>query len=94
MKLAGWNGRGLGNSPAVQGLLDLRKREDPDVLFLSETKMKCGKLEWLRWKLEMPNMMVKDCVGQSDGLAIFWKRDINLRVLPFMSKYHIDTEIT
>jgi hypothetical protein len=56
--------------------------------------MKCGKLEWLRWKLEMPNMMVKDCVGQSDGLAIFWKRDINLRVLPFMSKYHIDTEIT
>jgi exonuclease III len=84
----------MGNGPAVRGLLELQKREDPDVLFLSETKMRKEKLEGLRWKLGMPNMMVKECDGLSGGLAIFWKNTINLRVLPFMSKYHIDTEIT
>jgi exonuclease III len=83
----------MGNGPTVRGLLDLQKKEDPDVLFLSETKMRREKLEGLKWKLGMPNMFVKDCEGLSGGLAIFWKNTINLRVLPFMSKYHIDTKI-
>jgi hypothetical protein len=61
----------MGNGPAVRGLLDVQKREDPDVLFLSETKMKRAKLEGLKWKLGMPNVIVKDCDGQSGGLAIF-----------------------
>ena len=39
MKAVGCNGRGIGNQPAVQGLLDLQRREDPDILFLSETKL-------------------------------------------------------
>jgi hypothetical protein len=33
MKLCGWNPRGLGKGPVVRGLLDLQKKEDPDVLF-------------------------------------------------------------
>jgi exonuclease III len=63
MKLCSWNDRGLGNGPAVRGLLDLQKTEDPDVLFLCKTKMEQKKIEWLRWKLGMPNMAVNDCVG-------------------------------
>jgi exonuclease III len=84
----------LGNGLAVNGLLDFQKKEDPDVLFLSETKLEERRLEWLRWKLNMPNMIVKNPVGQSGGLAIFWKRDVDLRVVGFSLKYHIDTEIT
>ena len=38
MKLVAWNCPGLGNGPIICGLLNLQK-EDPDVLFLSETKM-------------------------------------------------------
>ena len=30
------NCRGLGNQPAVHGLLDLQKAEEPDILFLSK----------------------------------------------------------
>jgi hypothetical protein len=71
----------MGNGPAVRGLLDLQKKEDPDVLFLSEMKMRREKLEGLKWKLGMPNKFVKDCEGLSGGLAIFWKNTINLRVL-------------
>ncbi|XP_073355407.1 uncharacterized protein [Aegilops tauschii subsp. strangulata] len=52
------------------------------------------RLEWLRWKMNMTCMLVKNCEGQSGGLALFWKKGVNLRVVGFMSKYHIDAEIT
>jgi exonuclease III len=94
MIIYGWNGRGMGNDPAVRGLLDLRKKVDPDVLFLSETKMDRRKIKGLRWKLDMPNMLVKDSSGQSGGLAMFWKRDVKVQLIGAPSRYHIDTEIT
>jgi hypothetical protein len=71
-----------------------RRRWTPDVLFLSETKMCKEKVEWLKWKLGMPNMICKDCDGKGGGLAMFWKNEVNLRLVGFVSKYHIDTEIT
>jgi exonuclease III len=94
MKLCGWNGRGVGNGPAVRGLLDLQKREDPDVLFLLETKMDRKRIEGLEWKLGMPNLVVEDCVGRSGGLALFWKSGIKIDLKGALSRYHIDTEIT
>ncbi|RLN08650.1 hypothetical protein C2845_PM11G28210 [Panicum miliaceum] len=38
MRLITWNCWGLGNGPAIRGLLDVQKREPPDILFLAETK--------------------------------------------------------
>jgi len=70
----------LGNGPAIRGLLNLQKEEDPDILFLSVTKMDERRIEGLRWKLGLTNLVVKDCVGKSGGLAIFWKKEINLQL--------------
>jgi exonuclease III len=39
MKIVSQNYPGLGNELAVQGLMDLHKAEEPDILFLLETKM-------------------------------------------------------
>jgi hypothetical protein len=86
-----WNCRGLGNGPAIQGLLDVQK-EDPDVLFISKTKHGKRWMEGFRWKLNMTNMVVKDSVGAKGGLALFWKKEVDLRVLS-CSRYHIDTLI-
>jgi exonuclease III len=94
MKLCGWNSRGAGNGPAIRGLLDLKEKEDPGVLFLSETKLKEDQIKWLKWKLGMPNMVVKDSEGQSGGLAMFWKNSVQVRLSGFISRYHIDVLIT
>ena len=92
MRIITWNCRGLGNGPAVRGLLDLQEREAPDVLFIAETKHNGKWMDWLRWRLKMPNMVTVDSIGTSGGLALFWKREIDLSVKS-MSKYHIDAVV-
>lgn len=69
--------------------LDLQKRESPDILFLSETKMNWKRIERIRWLMSMPNMVAKDCKGCSGGLALFWRRGVEVTVKS-LSKYHID----
>jgi hypothetical protein len=73
-------------------IMDVQKREAPDVLFLSETKHDTKWMEWWRWKLEMPNMVARDSDGASGGLALLWRNGIDLTVKS-LSKYHIDAVI-
>lgn len=67
MKIAAWNCRGLGNRPAVRGLLDFQKAENVDIIFLSETKMDERRMQRLRWMVGLTNMVVKDCEGKGGG---------------------------
>lgn len=92
MRIIAWNCRALGNGPAVRGLLDLQKREDPDILFLSETKSDEKRMKHIRWLLGMKHMVVKECRGKSGGLALFWKEGIPVELHNY-SKYHMDVEI-
>ena len=92
MKLVAWNCRGLGNGLAIHGLLNLQKEEDPDILFLSETKMDERRIESLRWRLGLTNLVVKDYKGKSGGLAIFWRKEINLQ-LRGISRFYIDADV-
>ena len=62
------------------------------MLFLSKIKHDSKWMEWWRWKLDMPNLVVKDSVGASGGLALFWKKNVNLTVKS-LSKYHIDVVV-
>jgi exonuclease III len=92
MKIAVWNCRGLGNRSTVRGLLGFQKSEGADILFLSETKLDERRMQRFRWMLGLTNMLVHDCGGQGGGIAVLWRRgvDVSLRT---MSKYHIDMDI-
>ncbi|XP_066333552.1 uncharacterized protein [Miscanthus floridulus] len=91
MKIIAWNYRGLRNSATVHGLLNAQK-EDPDILFLSKTKMDRVRIQGFRWKLGLTNMMSKGCYGKCGGLAIFWRSGIDLHVWQ-ISRMHIDAEV-
>jgi exonuclease III len=92
MKLLAWNYRGLGNAPAVQGLLRCQKSEEADVLFLSETKMDEKRMSVIKRKLGVEHMEVVDCEGKGGGIAVLWREGVNL-VLRSKSKYHIDMQV-
>jgi len=92
MKLIAWYCRGLGTSLTIHSLLDLQKEEDPDILFLSETKMNEKRIEGLRWKLGLTNLVVKDCKGKSGGLTIFSRKDINIH-LRGDSRFYINADV-
>lgn len=93
MRTIAWNHRGLRNGAVVCGLLNVQKEEDPDILFLSETKLDKQRIEGLRWKLGLTNMISKDYEGRSGGLPIFWRKEINLHVCG-ISRLYIDAEVT
>jgi len=50
------------------------------------------RIEGLRWKLGLTNLVVKDCNGKSGGLAIFWRKEIDLH-LRGTSRLYIDADV-
>ena len=57
-----------------------------------EMKLDKRRMEMIRVKLGMAKMEVVDCVGKVRGIAVLWRRGINL-VLRNKSKYHINMEV-
>ena len=47
----GWNCRGLGNPRSVGALHNIVRRWDPEVVFLSETKMRIASMKRIKMKL-------------------------------------------
>lgn len=57
------------------------------------TKMDERRIKGLWWKLGLTNMVVKDCEGRSGGLAIFWRKGIDVHVHG-ISHLYIDADVT
>jgi len=99
MKCISWNCRGLGNPAAVRALKKLLKSQNPDMVFLMETRLQksdrkakssllCGPLS---------NMFMIDCVvangRRSGGLALIWNNVLNIDIIQ-STKNLIDKYIT
>jgi hypothetical protein len=92
MKILSLNGQGLGNDPTVHALLDLRRRSDPQVMFLSETHLDGFLVECLRRRLNMDFKIVNPSNGRSGRVMLLWKKEITIQQM-FPAPKYIDVKI-
>ncbi|KAL3820475.1 hypothetical protein ACJIZ3_006380 [Penstemon smallii] len=91
MNCLAWNCQGLGGSSAVH-YLELHIRvQNPQIVFLSETKAKNRKIDFLKSKFDMHGVCV-DSRGKSGGLALLWNKELHVDLQSF-SPNHIDIHI-
>lgn len=69
MKLMCWNSSGLGNQRGVRALHDLTHLEDPDVLFLLETKLLSKKLDAIESRIGFHACIGVDSEGRAGSLS-------------------------
>ena len=74
MKCIAWNYRGLGNPRTIRAFRELIRKEDPHVIFLSETKLHANKLDRLKLLCRMNKCFGVDIKGRSEGLVFFMER--------------------
>jgi hypothetical protein len=68
------NCRGCGQPEAVQELRLLVEQHRPEIIFLSETKMKEERSEKLKFYLGFENAFGVSCEGLSGGLVLMWRK--------------------
>ena len=93
MNSLGWNCRGLGNLRSVRVLGELVQRWNPNIIFLSETKIKKRAMEKIMEKINFVNGLIVPGKGRGGGLALLWKREVDLEIMGY-SRNHIDAIVT
>lgn len=89
MNLLSANCRGCGSPEAVQELHSIVDTTGPTVVFLMETKLGKKKAQRLKGVLGFSNSLAVGSEGRSDGLALYWRREVKVKV-ESVSKSHID----
>ena len=81
MSLLSWNCRGLGNPQTVNALKKVIRLEDPNLVFLMETKSNEEWVKIVRNQCGFKDSFIVPSDGLKGWLALFWKSDIKVDVL-------------
>ncbi|PPS08710.1 hypothetical protein GOBAR_AA11934 [Gossypium barbadense] len=92
MKFMCWNCCGMGNPVKIRELKQLLVANNPDIIFLSETKMNGNDFRIVQNKCRMQNGLTVNSEGRSGGLALMWKERTNFSIQSY-SKHHIDSVV-
>lgn len=86
MKILSWNCRGIGNPRAERALSRLIFKQDPDLVFLMETRKKKGEMQVVGRKIGYKQMIAVDCregKQRGGGIALLWKETINIDLISY-----------
>jgi hypothetical protein len=78
MKILSWNCRGLAQSSTIRSLRDLIRKNNPYIIFLSETKTASPTTSSFLIQLGNNMNVQAPPSGSRGGLFLAWKNDINL----------------
>ncbi|KAB1671577.1 hypothetical protein [Gossypium barbadense] len=92
MKFMCWNCRGLGNPAKLRELKQLFAASNPDLTFLSKTKMSANDFRRVQNKCRMQNGLAVNSEGRSGGLTLMWRDGMNVSIQNY-SKHHIDSMV-
>ena len=88
IRILSWNRQGAGRAPIVRTIKALSRCEEPNIIFVAETKVSSPRIENIRLGLGFAGCFGVDSVGKAGGLAIFWKLRVELEVV-FSNKFAI-----
>ncbi|KAB1671553.1 hypothetical protein [Gossypium barbadense] len=92
MKILCWNCRGIGNPATVRELKQMLVANDPDIVFLCETKINANKFSSVRSRCKMEGCLAVNANGKSGGLVMMWKESNKVEVQTY-SNNHINSII-
>jgi hypothetical protein len=78
MKILSWNYRGISRPAAVRGLRALIRANNPDILFLSETKSPPSLVSYILNQLGYYSMTHVAPIGSCGGLVLTWRLGVEL----------------
>ena len=81
MRALAWNCWGDGRSPTIRAIKELIRVSCPDLVFLSETKLKSAGIDKIKAKLNFFDSYYVDVIGKAGGLALFWRMGVDLEVV-------------
>lgn len=81
MRFLSWNCQGLGSDLTKKHLPKLCKKQNPQILFLMETRQPEDVLLTWRRKLNFTDHIVVNPVNTGGGLALFWNDEVQLSVV-------------
>ncbi|KAL5836959.1 hypothetical protein ACOSQ3_014128 [Xanthoceras sorbifolium] len=87
-----WNVRGLGSPRAFLALRKVIRKQSPNLVFLSETRLKGEWAAKIKVQLGFSGGLHVDCEGKSGGLMLLWNDAWDVSVLSFY-RGHIDVVI-
>ena len=83
MRALAWNCQGACRAPTIRAIRELIRESYPDLVFLSETKLKSTSIDKIKSKLNFFDSYCVDAMGKAGGLALFWRMGVDLEVVFF-----------
>ncbi|PPS12808.1 hypothetical protein GOBAR_AA07832 [Gossypium barbadense] len=90
MKFLSWNCHGLGSPATIRELKQLIAANNPDIIFLCETKMNAVEFQKVQNRCRLQNGLVVNSEGRSGKLAMMCKDVVDVSIQTY-SKHHIDS---